>query len=309
MVTYLICFILFLIISLLIIEAFLPKGTLLKKISILFFLSLLINSFIFVYGQQLKNTFNTDYTYVQTWNTFHYYIGAKYSDELGYFNLYSCTLLADNESQNFFSTTVNVRNLYSYEIVKKENLPLCPKENFTLERWEAFKNDITFMQREFPNPYQNKSELWNSILSDKGYNPSPLWTLIGSFIANNISLQNSLGLKIIFNLDFILVLLAILYIGKLFDTKTSILMTLFMTLSFGSYGLLLGNFLQYLWLFFIILGVCFWKEKKQLASAFCFSFAIMTRVFPMFLLAGLFVKFVECPIYIYVIIGSLQHNL
>ena len=45
--------------------------------------------------------FKMNISYVRSynvWNVFHYYLGAKYFSEIGYFNLYPCALEADQEA-------------------------------------------------------------------------------------------------------------------------------------------------------------------------------------------------------------------
>jgi len=76
-------------------------------------------------------------TYVKSfevWNVFHYYLGAKYFSEVGYFNLYTCALEADHESVGYWDRIVGARDMETYRYVPRSSLPSCPRNNVTPER-------------------------------------------------------------------------------------------------------------------------------------------------------------------------------
>ena len=52
--------------------------------------------------------------YIQSWNVYHYYIGAKYFNELGYHDIYEQTLVADREGPGRLSHIENIRSLTNY---------------------------------------------------------------------------------------------------------------------------------------------------------------------------------------------------
>jgi len=78
-----------------------------------------------------------------TTDNFHYYVGSKYFDELGYFGLYECSLvaLAEGGLQLSDSSRGKARDLRSMELQPysaiKRNGVTCP-ERFGSARWAAF---------------------------------------------------------------------------------------------------------------------------------------------------------------------------
>lgn len=99
---------------------------------------------------------------IQTWNVFHYYLGSKYFKELGYYDLYTCALEADGEGNNVWKTQELVRDLSTYKLVERAELPACPRGNFSSQRWESFKNDFFELQDLAPVDY------WQATIKDKG---------------------------------------------------------------------------------------------------------------------------------------------
>jgi len=95
----------------------------------------------------------------QGWGMYHYYVGAKYFEEVGYFDLYECTI----------TETTPRRDLRTYDYRLDD--PDCTS-NFTPERYQQFHDDII------------ASEFYPQAMIDKGYNGSPTWTAIFGTLAN-----------------------------------------------------------------------------------------------------------------------------
>jgi len=107
------------------------------------------------------------------WNVFHYVLGTKYFDEVGYYDLYKAVLLADLEERRIFSPTTLTRDQHTYEkIPVKESLQSAReeglRERFTDERWEMFKADMEIILRQRPDDF------WKKPIADRGFNPSPV---------------------------------------------------------------------------------------------------------------------------------------
>ena len=118
---------------------------------------------------------------VQLWGVFHYYLGAKYFDELGYHGLYEQTLVADKESTRRLLKVQLVRNLSTYQREKASRYRDLPRSAaWTDARWEEFKKDLGwFLERRDP-------VFWANIIVDRGYNPSPAWHAIGSTLVAHL---------------------------------------------------------------------------------------------------------------------------
>jgi hypothetical protein len=76
------------------------------------------------------------------WGIFHYYLGAKYFSEIGYFNLYTCAIEADDEAGRYWFQIAGARDMETYQLFLRSSLPPCPRTNFTTERWKEFSQDV-----------------------------------------------------------------------------------------------------------------------------------------------------------------------
>ena len=95
--------------------------------------------------------FNPNVRYEQYYHRhefYHYYLGSKYSKELGYLRLYECTLIGEIELGR--GTSVKKRDYrdLSVDLIKPVEAsyivsdPGKCKNHFTPARWEEFKKDV-----------------------------------------------------------------------------------------------------------------------------------------------------------------------
>ncbi len=112
---------------------------------------------------------------------FHYYLGSKYSHELGYTRLYECTAIAEIELGR--GAEVRRRELRDLRVnlIKQVNDtyvvsdPAQCKSHFSPAKWEAFKKDVDWFYGTARGSY------WENMQKDHGYNPPPVWTMEGKF--------------------------------------------------------------------------------------------------------------------------------
>ena len=120
--------------------------------------------------------------FVHAWDTYHYYMGAKYFPETGYDLLYDCAAVADAESgRREEASKRNITDLRTNIVVPTADVLAHPercKDHFSPERWDAFKRDIN-MWRSWVNDVR-----WRDIHLDHGYNATPVWTIAGMALAN-----------------------------------------------------------------------------------------------------------------------------
>lgn len=217
----------------------------------------------------------------RVWTSYHYYLGAKYFNELGYHDLYTQTLAADREGLHRLKNVQIIRNLRTLNKEPLENFNLERSARFSDERWEAFKNDVSFFTR------LKSRQFYAELLCDRGYNPTPFWTLIGSTLTNLLDIRISWQRSILLCLDLILGVGTFVFCVRVFGTApTAIVFLVFVLLPFNT-SRLFGGFLTYDWYWAILLGLAFFHLKRMRLSAMCLAYAVMARVFPIFLVAGL----------------------
>ena len=105
----------------------------------------------------------------------HYYLNAKYSDELGYDMLYPAIIVADSLTVNRFQGRITkYRHAadHSYR-TREQAVAMAPeiKGLFKEKRWKEFVADYHFLQGRIRNG------TWKTILQDRGYNATPVWNM------------------------------------------------------------------------------------------------------------------------------------
>lgn len=219
---------------------------------------------------------------VRVWNVYHYYLGAKYFRELGYHDLYSATLRADAEDRDYWRRVSTVRDLYSYDKVPRDDAAYHPEEHFTPERWAELQRDVRALQ------VQMSARAWRGVFTDRGYNPSPLWTVVGGALASWVPASNLSGLKLLCSLDLLLLAATCWLIYRVFGLRAMALTLLLFVLTPVNNERLVGGFLQYDWFCAFALGFCLLRQDRPIAGAGLMAYAAMTRIFPgVFVVAAL----------------------
>jgi hypothetical protein len=218
-------------------------------------------------------------------DTYHYYFGAKYSAELGYDGLYRCTLLAlDELSPQYHRRVATLRSMAHYRHIDK-NYYLAGRrdrchERFSPERWDQFKADVLTYQK-------NYSPNWQGYLHDKGYNPTPAWTIVGRFVAQRIPIEpwqrfNGIGI-----IDLLALLAAFGLAFAVFGWQKAVIALVF---SCGCFALTLtfirGSVLRLDWLAALVAAVAMLGAKRYAVCGVLIGYATMVRVFPALFLLG-----------------------
>lgn len=224
--------------------------------------------------------------FVNGWEFFHYYLGSKYAPELGYTGLYDAALVADVETGRHFSHERDaIRDLRTGGCIPVEEVlseRQAIKSRFSAARWTEFSSDIQYFKERLP------IERWNGLFRDKGYNPSPVWTMVAAPLANLVSTSNPRGMVALALLDPILLFIAFLAVWRTFGIRAALLMVILMgTHMTASHSHMKGAFLRTDWLSALILAVCAVKAKHPAVGGALVAYAAAVRVFPAFFAGGL----------------------
>jgi hypothetical protein len=218
----------------------------------------------------------------------HYYLGAKYFDELGPFDLYACAIAADRQASQVWFDEVQVRDLHTYRLTAA-NTRSCPRSRFTPARWAAFVTDVSWI-----TDTATTAE-WASAVTDKGYNATPFFSVVFGQVARVATAFRMTGHHlryILFNLDVVFLALSIWIVWRSAGTTTALL-TLVLALGFfGNFGRIGGNFGQYVWFPLVAWAIAAWRAHRPVASGAALGLAAGFQVFPVFfalpvLLSGL----------------------
>jgi hypothetical protein len=215
----------------------------------------------------------------------HYFLGAKYAPELGYTRLYDCLATAAWQEQRWPSDARQpVRDLRSNQMRPLsdtlKNGSLCTA-GFTPSRWADFRRDVVFFQS------QLHPAAWGALLTDHGYNATPVWTwLLRTTVLRDrpASLAWLHTMSHIDDVGYGLLLLCLLW-G--FGVRAGVLGALIIGLGFPWIALWTGGGLgRSLWLLAAVAGLgCLHRGRIRAAGA-CLGLSAGLQVFPALLLAG-----------------------
>lgn len=219
---------------------------------------------------------------VRVWNVYHYYLGAKYFEELGYTALYDATLRADSEGENYWRDVRRVRNLETYEVEDRSRGAerFEPEKSFSAERWQAFREDVEALSG------QRSPRAWRGIFVDRGYNATPFWTVVGGALTRFAPAHRPLALKLLCSLDLLLLVGTFWLLWRTFGARAAALVLLLLTLSPVNIDRFVGGFLQYDWFCAVAVSSCLYRRRLHGAAAGAMAYAVMTRVFPLLLVAA-----------------------
>lgn len=226
---------------------------------------------------------------------FHYYIGSKYFPEVGYTHLYEAACVAEVE-QGFRHRVEEreIRDLTRNELVPATYVLQDPERYkqgfarpFTPARWEAFKKDIAYFRD------GAGIEAWEHMLKDHGYNPSPVWNMGGSVLANLGPASDRLIRGFLSWIDPALLLIAFALIVWAFGWRVACIAAIF----FGTnqpalYFWTGGAFLRQDWLLSAIAGLCFLKRGHPLWGGAGLAISTLLRVFPVGFFVGIGLRLV-----------------
>lgn len=220
---------------------------------------------------------------VRVWNVYHYYLGAKYFSELGYTDLYDATLVADRDGERYFRGISRVRNLHDYAIEgRRYRLRSYDPVAFEPERWQQFASDVRALSGHRP------ADEWRGIFVDRGYNGTPLWTVVGGTLARLAPADRPLALKLLASLDLLLLAATFVLIRRTFGVRLAALVLLLLTISPVNAGRFVGGFLQFDWFCAVAAGCCWYRLRRDVVASAALAYAALTRIFPvLFVVAGL----------------------
>ncbi|MES2087481.1 MAG: glycosyltransferase 87 family protein [Patescibacteria group bacterium] len=211
-------------------------------------------------------------------------MGAKYFGEVGYFDFYQCAIEAGGKTVGWSDETIT-RDLRTYNLLPSKDVPACHRERFSEARWLEYKNDVAWIIKEG----DQQNHLPNlDLVTDKGFNPTPFWSVVAGDLANAFPSQKGLALTLLMMVDFLVFVFSIAFIRWKEGDTLAILTALLTLFYFGAFHSLGGQFLQYIWFLCIIVSTVLWRAKKPFSSGVLMGLAIGIRSFPLFFAAPMF---------------------
>jgi hypothetical protein len=214
---------------------------------------------------------------VHSWEQFHFYLGAKYQRELGWFNLYKAAILADRETVNVLANLPTTRDLTNFEQVKVEEAlrdAAAVRARFSDEAWLAFKADWATMAKLWPIN-------WTNVMNDHGNSNSPAWAILAAPLTKLVPLSHQ-GQALLGWLDMLLMLGLWLFVWQTFGHRVASVGLFMWAAPPIVFDYLSGSFLRWDWLFAVGMAACFLKRGRYGLAGGFFGFAVATKLFPLF---------------------------
>jgi hypothetical protein len=213
----------------------------------------------------------------------HYYLGAKYHDELGFTRLYQCIVAADAENGGRSGQEGWVRNLETNVLepapVALSGAAEC-RSRFAPERWTAFRSDVQWFRARFSDAR------WRRLLADHGYNATPVWTAAGSLLANAGPASPALILALAL-IDPVLYLAMWAVVWRTFGWRTTCVALIWWGTNYPArYSYIGGAFLRGDWLALLVTGICLLRLRYTALAGAALGWSSALRVFPAVILAG-----------------------
>jgi len=223
--------------------------------------------------------------YVHMWDTFHYYVGSKYFNELSYDRLYECVAVADSEEPGLRRRVElrKIMNLRTNMMVGTQDVLANPehcKSHFTPERWNQFKHDVGYFRS------HHDIKRWEEAQTDHGYNGSPVWNIMGTTLANAAPASDA-QINVLTRIDpfFILGICAMTWWA--FGWRAMcVALAVFATNFPSRFYWTGGAFLRWDWLFYLVGGICLVKKERPLLGGFFLGYTTLLRIFPLFVFSG-----------------------
>ncbi len=217
---------------------------------------------------------------------FHYYLGSKYHEELGYHRLYECAAAAEIDLGRGAEVTRRELRDLRVNLIKKNsnpdvqaNIAAC-KPLFAPEKWEAFKKDVNWFYQSSRGGY------WDNMQKDHGYNPPPVWTMGGKFFSS-FGEASDRFFKILSSIDIVFHLGAVGMLFWAFGWRVGAIAAIFWGCNApANFYWTGGAFMRMDWFFLLVASICLTRKRMFFLAGFALTWSALLRVFPLIFFAG-----------------------
>jgi len=232
---------------------------------------------------------------LDAYDVLHYYVNAKYFDELGYLDLYPAVLLVDADNDGPFfqqgQTYLAQDELGHHLRPIQHGLDRGREvrdERFTPERWDQFEHDVLYLQRTIGCRDRSRDgtrcvrelddTLWRQLINDHGFNGTTAWTVLAKPLASAVPVE---GLKALGYLDVALLGAAIVAVAWAYGGTAAGWTALFLLTTYSTrWPYFSWVFLRYDYVAALIFATAFLKKGRPwIAGAFA-GWAAVLRMFP-----------------------------
>lgn len=224
--------------------------------------------------------------WMHRWDTFHTVMGAKYFDELGYFDLYTCAYAIDQQGPRHFKGVEKIRDQRTRKIVPARQL-LDGNDcvhRFTPERLEQFRHDLDQFGK-----FSNRG-MWKDLFKDKGFNGTPFYVWLTKHLASSVDVDVE-PIRRLAYIDVVLMLLAFAAVGRAYGVRAAAIVAIYFCVDFPNrFEHMGGSILRFDYIAALLIGFSALKLGRWGLAGGLLAWATMVRVFPAVFVVGLALK-------------------
>lgn len=219
---------------------------------------------------------------VDTYDLLHYYVNARYFDELGYYDLYPALILADHEQggphfaegERYLAQNSAGHGFMPIAHALRHGAEI-KAARFSPERWAAFSHDALTLQREMEGL---NDKMWREMIQDHGFNGTPVWTSLARPLARLVPVEH---VKWLCQLDLLLLGAATLAVGRSFGAIPGLWAWLFLMLSYSARWPTIGwAFLRYDYVAALMFAMAALRRGRHGLAGALVGWAATLRFFP-----------------------------
>jgi hypothetical protein len=220
---------------------------------------------------------------VDTYDLFHYYVNARWFDQLGYYDLYPAVMRVDHDTGG--PRFPEPARYMAQDDSGHHWAPLAEglargtevKKRFTDAEWRAFTHDVVVLQRELAG-FSSDKELWTQMITDHGFNGTPAWVSVARPLARAVPVE---AIKWLCWIDPVLLGAAIGLVGWAYGADAAIWTALFLFASYSArWPTISWSYLRYDWIAALIAATALLKKGRPLLAGLLTGWAGASRFFP-----------------------------
>lgn len=221
---------------------------------------------------------------IDSYDVLHYYVSAKYFDQVGYFDLYPAILLADAEHpEGPYNRKLRTFRAQDQDGSYRGNRPLAEglrrarevRSKFSEKEWAEFKRDVYHLQRDFTMT----PTYFGEMMQDRGFNGTPVWLLLASPVAKFVDVS---FIKLLCYLDVLWLLLALGAVYWAYGGWVPVLWgSMFLCVTYSLRWPVPGQaLLRYDWVSLMVIAMCLLRKGKFLLAGVAAGVPTLLRFFP-----------------------------
>ena len=217
-------------------------------------------------------------------DAFHYFMGAKYSSELGFTRLYDCSYVAERESGRWpQQVNPTLRNLPNRGIKTGADALGKTQEchsRFSADRWKEFSSDVNLFIAHLGHAN------WVRALHDFGYNATPAWTWVYKPLLDRTAATKR-SLVLLSLIDPILYAIGFWALAYAFGVECLALAVLVFGLGFPWFYLWTSGAIgRATWIAAFMIGLSLLHRRKFVAGGTAIGLSSALQLLPVFSLLG-----------------------